>query len=492
MQKLIGLIVLLFLLSCEKKDNTTDPPVITTDSLTVSTTNIVFPNDGGTNSFELKTNAESWKITLSASADWLQVSQDSGTTGTSTIELTASRNLLTSIRSVNLVIHAGDSTEKQIEVSQEGAIYPSYNTNPLEPDASGMSSNAMELAGKIKIGWNCGNTLEAIGGETNWGNPKITSQLIQLVKQSGFNAIRLPCSWNQYTNQETAEIKSSWLNRIKEVVQLCVNEDMYVILNIHWDGGWLEEHCTADKQIENNAKQKALWEQIATQLRDFDEHLLFASANEPNVNDAGQMSVLMSYHQTFINAVRSTGGKNSYRVLVVQGPSTDIEKTNSLMTTMPTDEIEDRLMAEIHYYTPYQFCLMTEDADWGKMAYYWGTDYHSTTQIDRNATWGEESTVDDLMGRMKSKFVNHGIPVILGEYAAIRRSDLPGDSLDLHLASRAHYLKYVTEKAKANGILPFYWDAGNMGKNASALFNRQNNTVYDQQAIDSLLAGAGE
>ena len=116
---------------------------------------------------------------------------------------------------------------------------------------------------------------------------------------------------------------------------------MYVILNIHWDGGWLENNCTQDKEEEVNARQEAFWEQIATTMRDFDEHLLFASANEPNVDNATQMAVLESYHQTFIDAVRSTGGKNSYRVLVVQGPSTDIEKTNQLMTTLPTDEVAD-------------------------------------------------------------------------------------------------------------------------------------------------------
>ena len=150
---------------------------------------------------------------------------------------------------------------------------------------------------------------------------KITNDLIKLVKQSGFNAIRLPCSWNQYADQITAEIKSSWLNRVKEVVQYCVNNGMYVILNIHWDDGWLETNCTPGKQEETNAKQQAFWEQIATHLRDFDEHLLFASANEPNVSDATQMAVLLSYHQTFIDAVRSTGGKNAYRVLIVQGPT---------------------------------------------------------------------------------------------------------------------------------------------------------------------------
>ena len=154
---------------------------------------------------------------------------------------------------------------------------------------------------------------------------------------------------------------------------------------------------------------------------------------------------------------------------------------------MPSDEIEDRLMAEIHYYTPYQFCLMTEDASWGKMFYYWGDGYHSTTDTEHNATWGEESTLDDLMQRMKTQYVIRGIPVILGDYAVIRRASLTGDNLSLHLASRAHFMKYLTKEAKANGITSFYWDAGNMGENASALFNRQNNTVYDQQALDALM-----
>ena len=491
MQKLIGLILLLLLISCEGKENTPDLPA-ETNTLTVSPESIAFSNAGGTKSFEIETDAEYWTIVMSSPVEWIQVSQDSGTTGTTTVELTASGNPLTSRRTVNLIVHAGDASDAEIAVSQSRAFYPSYNTDPIDPDPTGMNSTAMQLANKMTIGWNCGNTLEAIGGETNWGNPQINQELIQLVKQSGFNTVRLPCSWDQYADHETAEIQENWLNRVKEVVQICVDEDLYVILNIHWDGGWLENNCTSDKQQENNAKQKALWEQIATHLRDFDEHLLFASANEPNVDDADQMEVLMSYHQTFIDAVRSTGGRNSFRILVVQGPSTDIEKTHNLMTSMPTDETEDRLMAEIHYYTPYQFCLMTEDADWGKMFYYWGEGYHSDTDTEHNATWGEESTVDELLGLMKSQFTDHGIPVIMGEFLAIRRSSLTGDNLELHLASRAYFLKYVTQQAKIDRIIPFYWDAGNMGVNASALFNRQNNTVYDQQALDALMEGANE
>jgi endoglucanase len=369
--------------------------------------------------------------------------------------------------------------------------FPSYNTAPIAPDSSGMSCTATGLAARIKVGWNLGNTLEAIGGETSWGNPMVTNDLIQLVKQSGFNAIRIPCSWNQnMEDTSSAKIRKSWLNRVKQVVQYCVDNDMYVILNIHWDGGWLENNVTPDKQLKVNDKQRAFWEQIATQFRDFDEHLIFAGANEPNVENAAQMAVLQTYHQTFVDAVRSTGGRNSYRVLVVQGPSTDIEKTNKLMTSLPNDKIANKMMVEIHFYTPYQFCLMPKDANWGKAFYYWGSKYHSAADPERNASWGEEAQLDGLMASMKSKFVDKGIPVILGEYAVIRRAFLTGEALELHLASRAYFLKYMTRQAKANGLLPFYWDAGNMGENASALFDRKNNRVFDQQALDAIMEGA--
>jgi endoglucanase len=370
------------------------------------------------------------------------------------------------------------------------STYPSYNTNPLPADMTGMSSDAVTLASKMKAGYNIGNSLEAIGGETNWGNPAITLQQIQLIKQSGFTSVRLPTSWDQYANQTTGKISDTWLARVKQVVQWCADNGLYVIVDIHWDGGWLQDNVTTRAQASVNAKQKAYWEQIATTLRDFDEHLMFASANEPNAGDATQMSVLLSYHQTFINAVRSTGGKNAYRVLVVQGPKTDFDTTYNLMNTMPTDTVPNKLMAEVHYYTPYQFTLMTADASWGNQFYYWGTGYHSTTDTTRNATWGEETDLNAYYAKMKQKFVDKGIPVVIGEFGAIRRSTtLSGSDLQLHLNSRAYFLNYAAKQAVANGMLPFYWDEGSMSNNGMAIFNRQANTVYDQQALDALIRG---
>ncbi|MDI1306074.1 MAG: cellulase family glycosylhydrolase [bacterium] len=488
-------ILSLFLLAICACSKDTPAKVVLAKSLTVDTNKIEFQSIVNSIGVTITSNVDAWTIS-SSDTSWITLSQVSGNSGTTLVNISASDNTSSAVRSAVITIKSSQAPSVQINLTQLGAapvvateLYPSYNTNPIAADVSGMSSTADQLAAKIKLGWNIGNTLEATGGETAWGNPKVTKALIDLVKANGFNAIRIPCSWNQnLANTSTAQIKTEWLNRVKEVVQYCVDNDMYVIVNIHWDGGWLENNCTEAQKEANNAKQKAFWEQIATQLRGFDEHLLFASANEPNVDNATQMAVLTSYHQTFIDAVRATGGKNAYRTLVVQGPATDIEKTNKLMVTLPTDKIANRMMVEVHYYTPYQFCLMDKDASWGKMFYYWGANYHSTTDTERNATWGEEADLDKLFLSMKTQFVDKGIPVVLGEFAAIRR-DLTGDALTLHLASRAYFLKYVVKQAKANGILPFYWDAGNTGVNASAIFDRTNNTVFDTQALTGLLDG---
>jgi len=490
-------VVFLGIFSCSSDSGSTPEVTPTPKTLSVNVNSIEFLAAGNNVAVAVTSTANTWSISSSDSS-WIQLSQSSGNIGSSSVTITSTANTGTTIRSATITISSSQATSVQITVTQPALVvvppvtglYPNYNTNPIAADAIGMSSTAVQLAAKIKLGWNIGNTLEATGGETAWGNPKVTKALIDLVKANGFNAIRIPCSWNQnIANSSIAQIKADWLNRVKEVVQYCVDNDMYVLVNIHWDGGWLENNCTEASKSDNNAKQKAFWEQIATSLRDFDEHLLFASANEPNVDNATQMNVLNSYHQTFIDAVRATGGKNANRTLVVQGPSTDIDKTNKLMLTLPTDKAANRMMVEIHYYTPWNFCGMEKDESWGKMFYYWGANYHSTTDIARNATWGEEADLDKLFKSMKTQFVDKGIPVILGEFGAIRRSNLTGSDLTLHLDSRAFFLKYVVKQAKANGMLPFYWDAGGMGNNGSALFNRTNNTIFDNQALTGLLDG---
>lgn len=480
---LLSILMLFLFISCDKDDD----PVADDPMLTVSPNKVNFDAKSGSAIIKVTMNGRSW--TATANEDWCTVSISSSSESTDQLTVSVTENKESEDRTAEITFSMDGKLKKIVTVSQAGqepatqGVYPEYG-NHIEPDATGMNSNAVQLAAKIKLGFNIGNTLEAIGGETAWGNPKITKEFVDAVKSYGFNAIRLPASWNQYSDPETAAIDQDWLDRVKEVVQYCVDNEMYVLLNIHWDGGWLEENITPEKQEQVNAKQKAFWQQIATHLRDFDEHLMFASANEPNVHDATQstqMPVLNSYHQTFIDAVRATGGRNSYRVLVVQGPSTDIDRTNNFMKTLPTDEIEDRMMVEVHTYTPYPFALMEKDEDWGNMFYYWGDGNHSEIEPDRNATWGEEDFLIEQFETLKSNFVDKGIPVLLGEYLAIHRTNVADP--EMHNASRLHWIKFVTQIAIENGVLPFVWDTG-------GIIDRSNNNVKDQEALDALLEGA--
>lgn len=360
--------------------------------------------------------------------------------------------------------------------------------------------NAASLATEMKLGWNIGNTMEVTrsdgeADETYWGNPQITQTLIDSVKAAGFNVIRIPCAWSEHADASTYVISSTWMARVKEVVDYCIKDSMFVILNAHWDNGWLQDSIGTSVNSTITARQKSYWTQIATEFKDYDRHLLFAGANEPAVTTSAQMTVLLSYYQTFVDAVRAVGGNNATRTLIVQGPVTDIEKTYNLMNTLPTDTQTGYMMVEIHDYTPYQFTMMTADASWGNQFYYWGTGLHSSTDTDHNPTWGEETYIDSLFNLMKTKFVSKGYPVVIGEFGASIRTNLSGSVFTLHLTSVAHFDGYAARSGLARGLIPVYWDNGvystsSQGDNYK-IIDRSNGAVTQQQIVDSLLAGAG-
>ena len=441
-------------------------------SITSDVSVLEFKHAGETKTLKIVTDLSLW--TISSAADWLQFDKQSGTKGTTTINVNALESVVDQARTATISISGDDAATLEIVVTQKESIYPTYNASPIAPDQTGMNSDVTELAAKINLGLNIGNTMEAIPSETAWGNPLVSQGFVDAAKNAGFNAIRIPCAWNQYSDPSTAKIQRAWLDRVREVIQYCVNNDLYVLLNIHWDGGWLENNCTPEKKDSVNAKQKAFWEQIATEMRDFDEHVMFASANEPNADNEAKMVVLQSYHQTFVNAVRSTGGRNSYRVLVVQGAS-------QFMNKFPTDEVPNRIMYEEHCYTPFQFTLLSEDVNWGKMFFYWGEGNHSDIEPDRNATWGEEAELNTYFQGLKAKFVDKGIPVLMGEYLAGLRSNTADP--EKHNASRLYWLKFATKTAKTNGVLPFLWDTG------SIIDRRNSHGVLDQEALGALLEG---
>jgi len=481
---------ILAVISC-KKAETTSP------QLTLSNMTDTIPEGGGTVALKFNCNA-AWKIDT-AGIGWLHLSPTSGNSGAATVNLTAAGNSSGSTRSLLLNLNSTNGQSRRITVLQWPKIYPSYNTSPKAPDATGMGSTATQLVANIKMGWNIYNTMEAPGGENGWGQPLITQQLIDLVKQSGVNAIRIPIQydWSHIINKSTAQIDPAWLARVKQVVQYCFNDNMYVMINIHYDGGWLDCTATGAKQDTVNAKQKAYWEQIATTLRDFDEHLMFASSNEPNATDIPTTNVLMHYHQTFINAVRSTGGKNSYRTLIIQSPSTSADlaiqyfKPGNVYKAvqLPTDPAPNKMVLEFHYYSPPNFCILSSDASWGKEWYFWGANFHTTNPLflDRNSIVStEEHYVDSLFKTINTNLASKGIPLIMGEfdcgYHADKLKGYPQDSI-LSINSGRHFYGYLAKQARANGVAPFLW--------ASDIFDRKTNTIADRPALDSLKKGAG-
>ncbi len=348
------------------------------------------------------------------------------------------------------------------------------------------SSTAKELASKMTVGWNIGNSLEVPDGETAWGNPLVSQTLIDAVSAAGFNTIRIPCAWDSYADETTHEIDSDWLARVKEVIDYCYENDMYVILNAHWDGGWLEENPTYDSQDEVNEKQDAYWTQIAEYFNDYDEHLLFAGTNEVHYdyNDPSDenIEVQESYNQTFVDAVRATGGNNATRVLVVQTYNTNAWYGLSYFT-LPTDDVDNKLIVEIHYYDPYNFTLNSDNSS---ACIVWGSPWSDGDVC----SWGQEDYVDDLFDRVEAEWIDNDIPVIIGEYGVINRNDLTGDDLTDHTESREYYLEYITSAAVESNIIPIYWDNGAEDK-GMALFDRSSGDVVDEGALNAVITGAG-
>jgi len=344
---------------------------------------------------------------------------------------------------------------------------------PVAVQAQTTLPTASQVAAQMVVGWNLGNTLEAQCGETAWGNPMVTQSFINSVKAAGFNSIRIPAAWDCHATNMT--IDPAWLARVKQVVDYAISQNMYVIINIHWDGGWLENHVTFADQSAVNQKQQAYWTQIANYFIAYNEHLLFAGTNEVH-HDYGEpipeyITVQQSYNQTFVNAVRATGGNNASRTLVVQTYNTNAWHGLHYFS-LPTDSASNRLIVEIHHYDPYDYTLNPTGS-----CLYWGAPYPPQGAC----SWAQEAYVDDLFAQVKAKWVNVGIPVIIGEYGVHKRSGLD-------LASRQYYLKYMNQAATTNGMKTFYWDNGVA---ESALFDRNSGAIVDQGALNAIMQGVG-
>ncbi len=393
------------------------------------------------------------------------------------------------------------STKKAASVTEIGKIASVTNKVSTKKTAgtdSFQDLNRQQITEAMGVGYNLGNSLEANSGgtpnETAWGNPVLSKEFVLAAKAAGFQSIRIPVSYlSKIDDNNGYKIDSAWLDHVQEVVDYCVQNDMYAIVNMHGDGyttvsgSWLL--CASSDQTKIKAKYKACWEQIADRFKNYDEHLIFESMNEEYDGTYGTPNKtaynnINDYNQIFVDTVRQTGGNNDRRWLLIPGWNTNINYTaDNYGFVLPTDQYlssdiasgEKRIMISVHYYDPWDFCG-TESADKTQ----WGSEATNQSKVP---TWGDESYMASQFKKMNDKFVSQGYGVIIGEFGAINKANY--DSRNK--ACRADYYQKVCYYAKQYELVPVAWDNGFDGDYGFCLINRYSCQVTHQDIIDAMM-----
>lgn len=360
---------------------------------------------------------------------------------------------VTSTASTTAAEHTSKSTESSTDTTKASENKPSQIAGKMR------NITSQQLVEDMTFGWNLGNTLDVCQAdrdgdgkinehveagekvdETLWGNPKATKELFTSLKKNGVNAVRIPVTWRDHMDSN-GNIDREWMDRVQQVVDYAYSQGMYVIINVHHDGGgdpkfgaWIIEESQKDYNTFLK-KYKNIWKQIAERFKNYSDYLIFESMNEVgfdtlyNKNKADAYNLINKINQDFVDIIRATGGNNAKRHLLIAGYYTDIERTCDSLYKMPDDKA-GRCILSVHYYTPWDFCT-----------------------CDIKHTWGTNSEVrqmETLIGKMKKNFVDKGIPVIIGEYAA-SGSDL---------SSCIFFIEKLNKLCSDYGIATFIWDSG--------------------------------
>jgi endoglucanase len=366
---------------------------------------------------------------------------------------------------------------------------------PLHEDPSfggGMRLiSTMELSWEMGMGINLGNTMEAFGTwinasnirnfETAWGSPVITEELIQGYANAGFGVVRIPVAWSNMMGDDYT-INPDLMDRVEQITQWVLANGMYAIINIHYDGGWWRAFPTETEAT--LYRYTRFWEQIAERFKYYGDKLMFASANEElgwdsmwnrwggsNAGKAESYALVNKVNQHFVDLIRASGGNNDLRHLMVQGYHTDFELTVDPLFEMPEDPA-GRTAVSVHYYTPSTFALLYEDASWGRARSDWGTD-------------ADFRELNRLMDRVQHRFIDNGIPVILGEFGSVRE-----EMKDEGAVFR--YITSVAEAAFVRGFVPIVWCITiNERPERGLFFSRVTHTMIDP-ALEQRFREIGE
>ena len=302
---------------------------------------------------------------------------------------------------------------------------------------------AKDAVKNMGVGWNLGNTLDAADAsktwtttaqhETYWGQPVTKPELMKMMKEAGFGAIRVPITWYQEMDKD-GKVNDAWMNRVKEVVDYVIDNGMYCIINVHHDTGdgtqWL--HASTTNYNTNKAKYEGLWKQIAEKFKDYDQKLLFEAYNEmlddkntwnEPLSDDGYKAI-NSYAKSFVTTVRNTGGNNKDRNLIVNTYSAS--STANAMKALDLPEESGHIIFQLHSYP-----------NW---------------KSESNA----KSEIDNLINNIKTNLLNRA-PVIIGEYATFCEWPTKIDYYETDRPVAFYAMDYLIKQTKENGIGTFYW-----------------------------------
>lgn len=345
------------------------------------------------------------------------------------------------------------------EISSSSSSAESSAQAPADvPEKSDLSElTGLELAQRIKVGWNLGNAFDASDCtwvsdemlyESAWNGDMTAEQHIETLKQAGFNAVRIPVSWHNHVS-DNYSISEKWLSRVNEVVDWCLERDMFVILNIHHDNSTSFMFPTNQYLEQSKNYISAIWRQLAFHFRDYDERLIFEVMNEPRLighnnewwideNSADckeAISCINEINQVGVNTIRAAGGYNKTRFIMCPGYDASADGALNAGFALPTDPTGEsgKIIVTVHAYTPYEFAL--QDG---------GTAQWSSANANdlRNMT--------DFMDKIYEKFVKNGTAVIIDEFGA---RDKNGNT-----EARADFAKTHVAEARKRGIPCFWWD----------------------------------
>ena len=349
-----------------------------------------------------------------------------------------------------------------------------------------ITETATDAVKNMGLGWNLGNTLDAytcattdvtsdsywgcqgLESETCWGQPKTTKGLITMMKNAGFGAVRVPVTWYPHMDK-SGNVNAQWMARVKEVVDYVIDNGMYCILNVHHDTGadnssftsWIKADETY--YTNNKTRYELLWKQIATEFKDYDNHLIFEAYNEmldvknswcyASFNASGQYdatiatsayNAINNYGQSFVNVVRQTGGNNTSRNLILNtycaatgyGTWSSHLKEPVTKINLPEDSSAGHLIFEVHDYPN----ILTDN----------NTKERTLSDI--------KSEVDGTISFLNNNLVSKGAPVIIGEWGTSNVDAGDGKTdYDSHPDLMKQFAEYFVEKCKANNIATFYW-----------------------------------